>query len=689
MEPADGNEGNEGESKLYQELREGMVRRQLEARDITHPHVLQAMRKVPRHLFVGADQHGAAYGDGPLPIGEGQTISQPYIVALTLQLARAEPGKRALDIGTGSGYQAAVLAEIVDHVYTLEVHPGLARRAGERLRDLGYDNVTVRAGDGYAGWPAEAPFDLIVGAAAAPDVPQTLVDQLAPGARLVLPVGTDWQELVVVEKGRNGGIRRWSAGDVRFVPMVHGARDPDPPAKAPERDATRAPILLDERSRVHAPPEAVSAWHSRPGAVERLIPEWARVRPARPGVPLEPGRRIRLRSRFLRIEVECTSGTPGERLRIEQTRGPFEKLAIDREFRPGEGETCDIEDRITCVPRGPRLTWQVQVERLGRMLRAGHARVDRDLGRHGACGGNPARIVISGASGLIGSALVPFLTSGGHRVERLVRRPAPSGEDEIGWDPFAGSLDPKRLEGVDAVIHLAGENIAAGRWTPARREAIWSSRVAGTELLCGVLARLDRPPRVLLSASAIGLYGDRGAERLIEKSEAGTGFIPDLCRAWETATRPAEEAGIRVVHLRTGLVLTPRGGPLGALLPPARLGLCGPVGSGSQGMSWIAIDDLIGAIHHLLTDERLRGPVNLVGPHPVSQREFVRTLGRVLRRPAIAPLPARVVRTVFGEMGEKLLLEGAHVLPAKLQESGFEFDTPELEPALRLLLGRV
>ncbi len=214
------------DSELYRELRQEMVRRHLEARDITDPRVLEAMARVPRHRFVPVEHETSAYADGPLPIGRGQTISQPYIVALTLQLAKAEPGKRALDVGTGSGYQAAVLAEIVEHVYSIEIREELARASEERLQKLGYRNVTVRRGDGYAGWPDEAPFDLIVGAAAATEVPSTLVDQLATGGRLVMPVGNPWQELTVVEKGPDGELRQWSAGDVRFVLMIRSEELP-------------------------------------------------------------------------------------------------------------------------------------------------------------------------------------------------------------------------------------------------------------------------------------------------------------------------------------------------------------------------------------------------------------------------------------------------------------------------------
>lgn len=299
------------------------------------------------------------------------------------------------------------------------------------------------------------------------------------------------------------------------------------------------------------------------------------------------------------------------------------------------------------------------------------------------------RVAISGASGLIGGRLAATLASRGCRVDRLVRRaPAPGGTD-VRWDPAAGTIDAAALEGVDAVVHLAGESVAVGRWTPARKEAIRRSRVDGTRLLAETLARLHRPPRVLISASGVGYYGDRGDEAITEDSAAGTGFLADVCRAWEAATEPARRAGIRVVNLRIGMVLAAEGGALARMLVPFRLGLGGVIGSGRQHVSWIALEDLMGAIQHLMVAESVSGPVNVVAPDPVMNRELTKTLGRVLRRPTLAPLPAPIVRLLFGEMGQSLLLEGARVLPARLQASGFHFVHPGLEGALRSELGRV
>ena len=240
-----------------------------------------------------------------------------------------------------------------------------------------------------------------------------------------------------------------------------------------------------------------------------------------------------------------------------------------------------------------------------------------------------------------------------------------------------------------AVVHLAGENIAAGRWTPARKAEIRRSRVDGTRNLCEVLARLPHPPKVLVSASAIGLYGDRGAEILTEESAAGTGFLAEVCREWEAAAAPAARVGIRVVNLRFGMVLSPTGGALKKMLLPFKLGMGGRIGSGEQFTSWIALDDVIGAIHHVLCEESVRGAVNAVAPEPASNADFTRTLARVLRRPTLLPLPAFAARLALGEMADALLLGGARVMPARLQASGYRFRFPDLESALRHLLGRM
>jgi len=297
------------------------------------------------------------------------------------------------------------------------------------------------------------------------------------------------------------------------------------------------------------------------------------------------------------------------------------------------------------------------------------------------------RILVTGATGLVGSALVAAL-AGGSEVIRLSRR-APRAPGDLQWDPDAGTLARAPLEGLDAVVHLAGESIGGRRWNAAHKRSVRESRVRGTRLLCETLVSLARPPRVLVSASGVGWYGDRGEERLTEASGPGNGFLAEVARAWEEATTLAARRGIRVVHLRSGLVLAPRGGALEPMRRLTGLGLGGPLGGGRQWMSWIAIDDLVSAIAHGLTREQLRGPVNMVAPGATRQAEFARTLGRVLNRPAWLPAPRLALRLVLGrEMADELLLASQCAEPARLRETGFTFRFPALEPALRHVLGR-
>lgn len=297
----------------------------------------------------------------------------------------------------------------------------------------------------------------------------------------------------------------------------------------------------------------------------------------------------------------------------------------------------------------------------------------------------PLQVAVTGASGLIGSAVVARLQAAGHTIKRLVRRSAAE-PDEVAWDPDGGTIDAQSLSGVDAVLHLAGESIAAGRWTAAKKMRIRESRVRGTRLVAETLQNLDPKPKVLVAASAIGYYGDRGTDQLDETSGPGEGFLVEVCRAWEAATDPAREAGIRVVNGRVGVVLSSQGGALPRMLTPFKAGLGGKVGSGKQYMSWIALDDVARAFHFAVETEMLSGPVNFVSPAPVTNAQFTKTLGRVLRRPTVLPLPAFAARLALGQMADELLLASARVVPARLTEAGFSFEYPQLEPALRHVL---
>jgi len=298
------------------------------------------------------------------------------------------------------------------------------------------------------------------------------------------------------------------------------------------------------------------------------------------------------------------------------------------------------------------------------------------------------RVAVSGSSGMVGSALLPFLTAGGHSTVRLVRSKRETDGDAVLWDPDAGEVDLAGLAGVDAVVHLAGESIAGGRWTEAKKRRIRESRTKGTRLLAEGLAKLAKPPRVMVCASAIGYYGDRGDEVLTEASASGQDFLSDVAREWEAACEPARAAGVRVVNLRFGVILSPRGGALAKMLTPFKMCVGGRIGSGRQWWSWVALDDVVGAIHFALTRDDLDGPVNVTAPNPVRNEEFTGILGRVLGRPTVFPMPAFAARLALGEMADALLLCSQRVEPRRLTEARFPFRHTELEDALRHVLGR-
>ena len=436
------------------------------------------------------------------------------------------------------------------------------------------------------------------------------------------------------------------------------------------------------------------AWHERPGALDRLIPPWETVRVISRERGIGPGARTKLRQNLGPIPVtwlaEHREYDPPRHFRDVQLEGPFADWDHVHSFRDIAGGSV-LEDRISYELPGGRLgRWlgaRYTESQIDRMFRYRHRVTVDDLRAHARFSGRKTmRVAVTGATGLVGSALVPFLTSGGHDVYPVVRREP--GEREIGWDPANGKLNAADLEGFDAVVHLAGENIA-GRWTKHRKQKIRDSRVRGTELLAKALAGLERPPEVLVSASAIGIYGDRGDEMLDETSDAGQNFyLADVVQAWERATDPASEAGIRVVTARLGIVLSPKGGALKKMLPPFRMGVGGNIGNGRQYWSWVALDDVVGALHHAMLTDSLRGPVNVVAPDPPRNAEFTKVLGKVLHRPTLIPVPAFAARLGLGEMANELLLASARVSPTRLAKCGYAFRYPELEAALRHVLGR-
>lgn len=440
---------------------------------------------------------------------------------------------------------------------------------------------------------------------------------------------------------------------------------------------------------------AAYRWHARPGAFERLTPPWVNVQVLEREGSIESGR-VQLRFSFGPLSLDWLAehydGAPGQEFRDRLVRGPLPHWEHAHRFVALDGDECRMEDEIHYeLPRflGPAsgaFDAMFVRPRLVQLFAYRHRIVRGDLAVHQNLSTRPLHVLVSGASGLVGSVLCPFLTAGGHRVSRLVRREA-CAADEVGWDPASGALALPTESHCDVVVHLAGANIARGRWNEARKEEIRASRTDATRKLAEALARMRSKPKVLVCASAIGFYGHRGSEALDETAPAGKGFLADVCRAWENATEPARRAGIRVVNLRIGVVLTPAGGALAQMLPLFRLGIGGRIGSGAQYVSWIAPDDLCAAILHCAALDTLSGPVNAVAPNPVTNAELSRTLARVLHRPALLPTPAVALRAALGEMAEELLLSSTRVWPRQLLESGFRFQYPDLEAALRHVLG--
>lgn len=297
------------------------------------------------------------------------------------------------------------------------------------------------------------------------------------------------------------------------------------------------------------------------------------------------------------------------------------------------------------------------------------------------------RVLISGSSGLVGTALCKSLVQEGHEIVSLVRRQSKSPR-EVSWDPSAGTIETSRLAGFDAVVHLAGENIAAGRWTESLKRKIRDSRVEGTKLLAGAIAGQQDRPLVWVGASAIGYYGDRGEELLTEDSPPGKGFLADVCKEWEAAARPVCEAGVRTALLRIGVVLSTKGGALAQMLTPFRLGLGGVIGPGTQYMSWIDLADLVGVIRHALDEKACEGPLNAAAPQAVTNAQFTKAMGKVLSRPTLLPMPAFAARLAFGQMADELLLASTRVSAEKIQQAGYVFRYPAIESALRHQLER-
>ena len=442
---------------------------------------------------------------------------------------------------------------------------------------------------------------------------------------------------------------------------------------------------------------ALFDWHAQPGAFERLTPDWQRTRVLSRTGGITNGSRVK-------VEVPVLGGLVHQRMLMEhqdyvsgsqfvdvQVEGPFARWQHTHLMEPAADGTSLLVDRIDYeLPFGALGQlgggWFV-TRQLEQLFAFRHTRTRADLQQHMVFATQPRRTVaITGGTGMIGSALTWLLRTGGHTVRWITRNPNAQRGD-IGWNPDAGTLDPRSMAGVDAVVHLAGANVGE-RWTPSHRKAILESRVAGTRTLVSAMRGMAKQPEVLISGSAVGYYGDTGSKLIDERAEKGDGFLSDVCAAWEAETVPAADSGIRVAIARTGLVLSPSGGALSKMLPAFQCGVGGPLGSGKQWMSWISLDDEIGALHHLLLDQGARGIFNLTGPAPVMNTEFGHALGDVLHRPAVLPVPGFALKALFGDMAQSTILDGQRVLPTRLQDAGFRFQHPTLESALRFELGR-
>lgn len=437
------------------------------------------------------------------------------------------------------------------------------------------------------------------------------------------------------------------------------------------------------------------SWHSRPGALERLLPPWEKTRIKGQTGGIDPGGKVQLRMYqgpfSLAYHALHIENIPGQMFRDIQERGPFKSFSHSHLFQDTANGSM-LNDRIEySLPLHQLLPSPVKKqvhEKLQRMFEYRTRILQGDIALHNQYSQTPLRILITGASGVLGNELLPFLRTGGHQIWTLVRRKPDHDKGEIFWDPEKEILEADSIPEIDAVIHMAGEYIGLGRWSDEKKQRVISSRVKGTRLLCRTLASLPNPPKVLLSASAVGYYGHRDAIELDEQEKSGNDFISSVCRLWESGAEDGQKAGIRTVFLRLGVGLTPRGGALQRILQNSPIGFVRRFGAGTQYISWISTDDIISAILHCMVCNGLEGPVNLAAPVPVTNSEFMATMARVTGRPLLCPIPAGLLRALYGQMANEVLLSGCHVSSRKLIDSGFEFRHQTLEQALRHLLGK-
>ena len=445
-----------------------------------------------------------------------------------------------------------------------------------------------------------------------------------------------------------------------------------------------------------SPRPEVFDWFERKGSFRRLMPPWEVAEEVRADETLEDGAQRIFRFPMGPIKMtwvaEHLGYQPPEKFEDIMKKGPFRSWHHVHRFIEKDGGTVVHDEVDYKLPMGVlgRVFGSRNVRnRLNRMFRARENRLIRDLERHSDFKHlDRKRILLAGASGLIGKQLAAFLDTGGHEIWRLVRRTPVAGQNEIEWNPSKGTIDDSAIEGFDIVIHLGGAGIGDRRWTKSRMVLIEKSRTESTGLLARTLASLKQKPEVFLVASAIGWYGNRGDEILDEQSEAGTGFLPETCLAWEASADAARQAGIRTIHARTGVVLDASGGALEKMLLPAKMGAGGPIGFGRQWFSWISMDDQIYALHHLVMSPNTEGAYNITSPEPLQQKNFAKALGRVLRRPAFMPTPPFAIWFLYGKMGVALTTESQRVMPTRLTEEGYRFQHQDAESALRDALGK-
>lgn len=434
-------------------------------------------------------------------------------------------------------------------------------------------------------------------------------------------------------------------------------------------------------------------WHARNGALERLIPPWEKTRVVERTGGIRPGGRVKMLMHAGPIPYQWVAhhieNIPGKMFRDIQYKGPFSKWSHSHIFTENGSGSC-LEDRIEYALPGHAYLPGIIKKRVGKVLQRTFQHRKRvlraDLLLHRQCSTKPLRVLISGASGVLGRALIPLLTTGGHEVWTLVRRKPDRDNKEIFWDPLRSEIDP--LPSIDVVVHLAGEYIGLGRWTESKKKMVILSRTRGTELLARSIAALPIAPRVFLSASAVGYYGDRRDLLTDENCNPGDDYISHVCNLWEEAVEPARRAGIRTVLMRIGVTLTPGGGALHRLLGTSVLGVLRRFGSGNQFISWISIDDTISAMLHAMFCDNLEGPLNISAPFPVTNTEFMHTLAHVMKRPLLMPVPASILTMIYGQMASEILLSGCRASCQKLIDSGFRFRHINLEEALRSLLGK-